>query len=255
MITSYPPAYIVGALLQDSRVVLEKDTEMATVTLEEVSSEYMYSNPQGMFNLSVPDKMWRTPQYTQISYPTYKSAELKQKAEETGAEISVDDVVFRSWQQDKSQASTILKVMAKSKAPRMIRVGIKLSVADNGNKNVNFPLTELKVDLFSNDNKQAFLFVKIDPSKDTWGDIDCEVSVKQGKTAQISSGAGYTSGGYSTSTGTGTGSGGIGIDKPQSYGTTVKIRCPHCNVFVFESDLNCEACGKDIPSANSFDFM
>ena len=73
--------------------------------------------------------------------------------------------------------------MAKSKAPRMIRVGIKLTVADNENKNVNFPLTELKVDLFSNDNKQAFLFVKIDPSMESWGDLDCELTVKQGKTS------------------------------------------------------------------------
>lgn len=91
--------------------------------------------------------------------------------------------------------------MAKSKAPRMIRVGIKLTVADNENKNVNFPLTELKVDLFSNDNKQAFIFVKIDPSMEHWGDIQCEVNVKQGKTSQIGS---STSGAYSTTSSTGT---------------------------------------------------
>ena len=62
VLPSYPPAYIVGQLLHEpSRIVLEKDSEMATVTLEEVSCEYMYSNPQGMFNLSTPEKLWRTP--------------------------------------------------------------------------------------------------------------------------------------------------------------------------------------------------
>ena len=72
----------------------------------------------------------------------------------------------------------------------MIRVSIKLSVADNQDKNVNFPMIELKADLFSNDNKLAFLFVKIDPTKQSWGDIECEVNVKLGKTTQISSGGG-----------------------------------------------------------------
>ena len=44
--TSYPPAYLIGPLVgNDSRVVLVEDSEMATVTLEEWSAEYMYSNP------------------------------------------------------------------------------------------------------------------------------------------------------------------------------------------------------------------
>ena len=87
----------------------------------------------------------------------------------------------------------------------MIRVGIKLAVADNASKNVNLPLTEMKIDLFASEQKQAFLFFKIDPTMDGWGDITWEVSVKQGKTTQISSSAAgssyssYTPGGYVTS--------------------------------------------------------
>jgi hypothetical protein len=69
----------------------------------------------------------------------------------------------------------------------MIRVGIKLAVAENANRNVNLPLTEMKIDLFANETKQAFLFFKIDPTMEHWGDITCEVNVKQGKTTQISS--------------------------------------------------------------------
>ena len=104
----------------------------------------------------------------------------------------------KNWLTDKSRASTILKVMIKSKATRMVRIGLKLTVADNERKNVNFPLTEVKDNLFSNDTKQAFVFLKVDPSKDSWGDIDCEVNVKLGKTTQISS-TGYSASGYSTS--------------------------------------------------------
>lgn len=89
-----------------------------------------------------------------------------------------------------------MKVMVKSKSPKMARVGVKLTVADNANKNVIFPMSEIKENLFSNDSKQAFVFLKIDPSKDTWGDIECEVIVKPGKTTQMSTG--YTSSSYNT---------------------------------------------------------
>ena len=106
------------------------------------------------------------------------------------------------WATQKMTAPTILKVMMKSKATKMVRVGIKLTVKDNENKNVVLPISEIKENLFSNDSKQAFVFLKIDPSKDTWGDIDCEVTVKPGKTTQMSAGySSYNSGGYGYGTG------------------------------------------------------
>ena len=159
----------------------------------------MYSNPNGMFNLSVPEKMWRNPSnYQQMSYQSWKIAQLKAAAQEGNEEAFTEDILVKQWQQDKQRAPTILKVMTKSKAAKMVRVGIKLTVADNASKNVNFPLTEIKENLFSNDSKQAFVFLKIDPSKDTWGDIECEVTVKPGKTSQISGTGGYTSSTYTT---------------------------------------------------------
>jgi len=84
----------------------------------------------------------------------------------------------------------------------MIRVGVKLSVADNDKKNVIFPETEMKENLFANDFKQAFVFLKVDPSKETWGDITCEMFVKPGKTTQIST----SSGGYGSTSNYGNGS-------------------------------------------------
>jgi len=76
VIPTYPPAYIVGpTIFESSRVIMTKDTEFATVILEEVSCEFMYSNPNGMFNLSVPEKMWRnTSNYQQMSYQSWKIA-------------------------------------------------------------------------------------------------------------------------------------------------------------------------------------
>lgn len=42
----------------------------------------MYSNPEGTFNLSVPNKMYRNPKtFVQMSYQSYKIAEHKKKLE------------------------------------------------------------------------------------------------------------------------------------------------------------------------------
>ena len=62
VIPCYPPSYIVGPTTNDyGETIYETDTEFATISLVEVSCEYIYSNPNGLFNLSVPDKMWRNP--------------------------------------------------------------------------------------------------------------------------------------------------------------------------------------------------
>lgn len=209
----YPPHYIVGPVSAEiPNTILTKDTELATVTIEEVSTEYMYSNPQELFNLSCPNKMWRNPvNYQQISYPTWKMASLRQRQLETGQEFTEDDIIYKDWKQDSKMAVTILRVLIRSKARGMTRVGITFSIQDNENKNVNLPITEMKENLFANDTKHAFCFSKIDPSKEGWGDIDCEIRAVPSKTSQIST-AGYSagndyggySGGVTTSTSTGT---------------------------------------------------
>jgi len=119
---------------------------------------------------------------------------LRERAK-AGEEVSADDIITKDWVDDCRTGPSILKVMIKSKATRMIRVGIKFTVKNNENKNVEFPMTEMKENLFSHDTKQSLVFTKIDPSKESWGDISIEVNVKEGKTSQITSS--YTSGGYS----------------------------------------------------------
>jgi len=57
-------------------------------------------------------------------------------------------------------------------------------VDDDADKNVNFSLSEIKENLFASDSKQLFVFTKIDPSKDSWGNnLKCIVNAKPGKTA------------------------------------------------------------------------
>lgn len=68
-----------------------------------------------------------------------------------GTEVDTSQIIVKNWNADKQNDATILRVMFKSKAAKMIRVGVTLSVEDNENKNVVFPETELKENLFSND--------------------------------------------------------------------------------------------------------
>lgn len=129
----------------------------------------------------------------------------------------------------------------------MIRVGVKLSVTDNENKNVNFPLTEMKESLFSQDQKQAFVFMKIDPSRATWGDIDCELVVKAGKTSQISTSSTGT-GSYSYGTGgyTNIGVGTSTSYKPKGVDGSTAIACINCSAECYLGETFCSKCGKSV---------
>ena len=78
----------------------------------------------------------------------------------------------------------------------MIRVSIKLDIADNESRNVNLPVNELKENAFANDNKRAYVFLKIDPSKENWGDITMQVRTKLSKTTAVTTSS-YSTGGWS----------------------------------------------------------
>ena len=248
------------------------ENELATVTLEQVSCEFMYSNPTGLFNLSAPEKMSKAPVgYNTISYQSWKMQQLRDRYNEAeeGAELpSQDDVVTKTWVVDKARAPCILRVMTKSKASKMVRVSIKLTVADNEKKNVVFPISTIKENLFSNDSKQAFVFLKIDPTKESWGDIQMEVSVKPGKTLGMSSGGtsyGSSGGIYGGSGDTGfyvSSSVGMNVSgqvfettnystpvdvyKPNGYDEdgNVEVACIHCNKECFAGQDWCASCGK-----------
>ena len=134
--------------------------------------------------------MWRNPTtYVQMSYQSWKIMAMRTAGTFTGPSAEADKLIItRPWADHVQYAPTVLAVMIKSKAKTMSRVSIKLSIADNANKNVNLPVTELKENVFANENKQAFVFLKIDPTKESWGDITCIVNVKPGKTSSISTG-------------------------------------------------------------------
>jgi len=69
----WPPQYIVGKQVSDAkRAIAQYEDEFCKLELMELQCEWNYSNPTGMFNLSLPEKLYRMPNYTHISYKQYK---------------------------------------------------------------------------------------------------------------------------------------------------------------------------------------
>lgn len=90
----------------------------------------------------------------------------------------------------------------------MFAVSVKVIVEDNENKNVSIPANGFKDNIFSGDEKSIGHIVKIDPSKENWGDFRLDVVVKKKFSSnQISNTGNYGYGGntygnnaYATST-------------------------------------------------------
>lgn len=70
VIDHYPPQYIIGQALSDARgdPVAEFENEAVVVRMFKVEVEYMYGNPTGLYNLSLPDRKLR-------NYLNYKAPE------------------------------------------------------------------------------------------------------------------------------------------------------------------------------------
>ena len=60
VIKHFPPQYIIGKQVDEMTEVAVKEHELVTVKLMEVKNEWMYSNPTGLYNLSIPEKALRT---------------------------------------------------------------------------------------------------------------------------------------------------------------------------------------------------
>ena len=60
VIDHWPPQYIVGTPTGDMEVVLAQEIEnVVRVSLVKLTCQYAYSNPTGMFNLSITDRKWK----------------------------------------------------------------------------------------------------------------------------------------------------------------------------------------------------
>lgn len=72
VIMHFPPQYIIGKQVGEEKELAKYEDDNVIVTVQEVECEYMYSNPTGLFNLSLPDKLMRTKNYTFVSYNQFR---------------------------------------------------------------------------------------------------------------------------------------------------------------------------------------
>jgi hypothetical protein len=79
----FPPQLIIGKQVGDDKEFLVYDADpLVKVTLSEVPCEYNYSNPTGLFNLSIPHIEMSTNMYTTTSYKQYKQREYEEQKKE-----------------------------------------------------------------------------------------------------------------------------------------------------------------------------
>jgi len=147
----------------------------------------------------------------------------------------------------------------------MTTVHVNLQVAENEHKNVCVPMSAFKDSLLKDDTKAIGLLVKIDPTKDTWGDLKMIVTVKSKyggsvvtNSSNYSGGTFVTSNAYGTtksysggvvSASVGTGDevyyGPAGGGYVPNFGTNdVKIACNKCGHLCDYGQDYCDKCGE-----------
>lgn len=75
VISHFPVSYVIGKQVSDDTEFLVSDeNELVKVSLKAINCEYMFSNPTGLFNLSLPAREMRTKNYQLITYAQHKRA-------------------------------------------------------------------------------------------------------------------------------------------------------------------------------------
>lgn len=68
VIEHWPPQVVIGKQVGDELEIARFEDDRIQVRLVEITCKYMPSNPTGLYNLSLPSKLYRTKQYEFISY-------------------------------------------------------------------------------------------------------------------------------------------------------------------------------------------
>ncbi len=68
--------------------MLTEENESVIVKLVEMEAEWIYSNPTSLFNLSIPDRALRLPNYSVATFDQYKNSMKRQQAfQEQGEDV------------------------------------------------------------------------------------------------------------------------------------------------------------------------
>lgn len=136
----------------------------------------MYSNPTGLFNTSLPDKMMRTKNYTFVSYKQFRDLQAKNNSnnnEEDQQQDAPEDF-RREWSTNHSQGPVLALLQVKSKVNSIMKVEVQVSIKGD-NPNIVTPKTSFKQNVFSNDTRVFANFQKLVPDQDWNGTFELRV--------------------------------------------------------------------------------
>lgn len=207
VIEHFPPSYIIGAPIEEMNVELATaETDLVEARLLQVTCEWMYGNPTGQFNLSLPGLTKRNPNtFKQLSYRQYRKnlqagkpadepedetvyrggqarAEEDEEDDESLLEDEQDDFPVKHWHMDSLIGDVLLRLEVSNKAREQVKCEVRLVAdeADDTPLNCKLPVTPFYSQLFSTGvsaRPVMALLHKIDPSK-PFGKIKLEVSAK-----------------------------------------------------------------------------
>ena len=135
VIVHFPPQLIIGKQVgEDEKVLLTEENDSVIVRLVEIETEWMYSNPTGLFNLSTPDRALRLPNYQAATYEQYKNYPKQEAAPQEQGEDDVkpegkaeevpEPLVVKDWITDHKTGPVVMKVMCQSKLSSMFAITV-----------------------------------------------------------------------------------------------------------------------------------
>jgi len=175
VIGHWPPRYIIGKTRGQPVETKVQGNGLVDVRLFEIECDWTYSNPTGLYNLSLPDKTVKASSYGYMT-TSYKKYKLEQ-AQAQG--VDMPDLITKPMTNHKKSGPVLLKVVFDDNSLKFeSKIQVKMTVADNERKNVDLPDCIFSYTLSPRHLRTAWTFQKIDPSKEGFGDITIELNVK-----------------------------------------------------------------------------
>lgn len=151
----YPPQFIVGQPIEEIECYVEEQ-DLVTVRVFKVTCEYMYGNPTGKYNLSLPEKKLRNHlnfREREKSYSEYKKSSQTGTAtenkdsdhvnlDELDEDAEFEGLDVRQWHDHSLVGEVLLKIDVENTCREQIKVEVGI-VAEDDSKPLNcvLPLT------------------------------------------------------------------------------------------------------------------
>lgn len=187
MLDHFPPQYIIGSPLNDPmEPVAVEENDYVTVRMYKVEVEYMYGNPTGLYNLSLPEKRvhnqldFRLPdlnyaQYKKQQEPGFVKEDIAKDGEDDKDVEDMDDeeefvgLDVRQWH-NHSLITEIYRIDVENNTRDQVKVEIGVEADDESTDppNCHVPLTSFQTTIFATGMTAkpiTAMITKIDPSK------------------------------------------------------------------------------------------